>query len=414
MRISLTKRPAAWDLLAAAWNFELRDAPLHLALTCLTAVFAAGLFISLELLVTGNQPHHFGDFYALWSSGELAQSAPALNYDADALHRHQVALGMNADQYNPFPYPPTFLALLAPLGRLSLGAAFALFMVSTFALYLLAMAAGRDWRWAVAACLAPASTVVWMSGQSGFLSGALMVGGLRLAPAGRFLPGFFFGLLFYKPQLGVLLPVALIAAGCWRAIAAAAATVAICALASSAAFGWEIWPAWFASIVEYAARFHPVIHFMPTIYANALMLGLSAHVALAAQMLASVAVAALIWRAFRGGFTPRAGALLMVGTFLATPHAFNYDMPMLTAAIVWYFEQRYRATRGVSVGEAMILTLALILPFAMVTLRNTGIPVSSAPEVLLFYLIARPRALGAPTPLAATPCEDARNLVTAA
>ena len=62
---------------------------------------------------------------------------------------------MNADQYNPFPYPPTFLALLAPLGRLSVGAAFALFMVATFALYLAAMAPRRDWRWAVAACLAP-------------------------------------------------------------------------------------------------------------------------------------------------------------------------------------------------------------------------------------------------------------------
>ena len=415
MRISLTKPAAAWDFLMAAWNFELRDGPLHLTLTCLTAVFAAGLFICLELLVTGHQPHHFGDFYALWSSGELAQSgAPALNYDADALHRNQVALGMNADQFNPFPYPPTFLALLAPLGRLPLGAAFALFMFATFALYLLAMAGGRDWRWLVVACLAPASTVVLMSGQSGFLSGALMVGGLRLAPSRPLLAGILFGLLSYKPQLGVLLPVALIAAGCWRAIAAASATVAICAFASSAAFGWEIWPAWFASMVEYARRFHPVIHFMPTIFANALMLGLSAPVALAAQTLAAVAVAVSIWRAFRGSFTSRAGALLIAGTFLATPHAFNYDMPMLTAAIFWYFDERYRATRSVRVGEAVILTMALILPFAMVTLRETGIPVSWAPELLLFYLIAKPRpALDASSSCEAEPSKQARELAAA-
>ena len=412
MRLSTTKPVAAWDFLAAAWTFELRDWALHLTLTCLTAVFAAALFISLELLLTGNQPHQFGDFYALWSSGELAQSgAPALNYDADSLHLHQVALGMNPDRYNPFPYPPAFLLLLALLGRLSLRTAFALFMVATFALYLLAMAGGRDWRWLVAACLAPASTVVWMSGQSGFLSGALMVGGLRLAPTRPVLAGILFGLLCYKPQLGVLLPIALVAAGSWRAIAAAAATVAICALASSEAFGWEIWPAWFASIVEYAGRFDPVVQFMPTIYANALMLGFSAPVALAAQSLAAVAIAVPIWRAFREGFTPRAGAVLIAGTFLATPHAFNYDMPMLMAPIYWYFSRRYRASLSVSVGEALILTLALILPFAMVTLRNIGIPVSWAPELLLFYLIARPcPALDASSSCEAEPCKQAREL----
>jgi hypothetical protein len=154
-----------------------------------------------------------------------------------------------------------------------------------------------------------------------------------------------------------------------------------------------------------------VIRFMPTIYANALMLGLPARVALAAQMLVAAAVAALIWRAFRDGFTPRASALLIVGTFLATPHAFNYDMPMLTAAIIWYFEQRYRATRRISVGEAVILTLALILPFAMVTLRNTGLPVSRAPELLLFCLIARARALEALAPSGADLHDDALTRV---
>jgi hypothetical protein len=416
MRMPLGKPAVIAKSLAAAWNFELRDGPLNLTIVFLTAAFAAGLFISLELLVSGNQAHHFGDFYALWSSGELARSgAPALNYDADALHLHQVALGMNPDQYNPFPYPPTFLLLLAPLGCLSLGAAFTLFMVPTFALYLLAMTGGRfrDWRWAVAACLAPASTVVWMSGQSGFLSGALMIGGLRLAPNRPILAGVLFGLLAYKPQLDVLLPIALVSARCWRAIAAAAATAAICALASSVAFGWEIWPAWFASIVEYAGRFHPVIHFMPTLYANALMLGMSARTALIAQMFVAAPVAVLIWRAFRDGFTPRACALIIVGTFLATPHAFNYDMPMLTAAIFWYFDERYRATRGVTLAEALILTVALILPFAMVTLRNTGLPVSWAPELALFCLIARPRALEATSPSAAAPLEKPPALAVA-
>jgi hypothetical protein len=377
------------------WDFEVREKPLNLVVTIVLPVFAAYVYLCVKSVATGVQTYPFGDFHALWSSAVIThEGSAALNYDPDALHARQVAMGMNPHAYNPFPYPPIVLLLLAPLGAFGVGAAFGLFMIPSFALYLWSMVGGRarDWRWWLGACAAPASGITIISGQTGFLSGALMIGGLRLAANQPVLSGVLFGLLTFKPQLGVLVPFALVAAGLWRTIAAASATVAVGALLSSVVFGQGIWPRWVHSIVDYAGDFHPIAEYMPTIYANAIMLGASRGVALAAQLLVAIPVIAMVWRAFRAGPTPRACALLLVGTFLATPHAFNYDMPMMTAAIVWYLTERHEASRSLDVGELVSLILALILPFLMLVARGSGMAISYAPELLLFFLIARPQA----------------------
>src|SRR5205823_10538220 len=60
------------------------------------------------------------------------------------------------------------------------------------------------------------------------------------------LAGILIGLLAIKPHLALLFPVALIAAGRWRTIAAAAATVAAMIGASLLAFGWPVWAAFLA------------------------------------------------------------------------------------------------------------------------------------------------------------------------
>ncbi len=390
---------------SGALDLEVREGALNVVCTVLAGVFAAYLVLSVNVVATGSGGHRFGDFYALWCSAFIAHDgAPALNYDADALHARQIALGMDANAYSPFPYPPTFLLILAPFGSLSLGLAYALFIGATFAGYLWAMVAGRfsDWPRLVVALIAPATGIALNSGQSGFLSGGLMLGGLTLARSRPIASGVLFGLLAYKPQLGVLIPIALVSAGLWRTIAAAAVTLLVCVAISSAAFGMDIWPVWLDSLVAYSGSFEPINRLMPTIAANARMLGAPMQVALALQACAAAAVAFVVWRAFRAGVSPRAGALLVVGTFLATPHAFNYDMPMMTAAVIWYGEERIRATRSLALGEIVVLSLALILPFAMFVLSKNAPPISWAPELLLFCLIARadPALAGTARPLA--------------
>ena len=358
------------------------------------ALFFAYVFMAIKAVAEGKQAYHFGDFFALWTSAVITHGGDAsVNFDADTLHARQTALGMNPDGYNPFPYPPTFLLLLGPLGQLSLPIAFWVFMIPTFGAYFLAMYAGRwrDWWWALGGCIAPATGITLISGQTGFLSGALMVGGLRLLPTRPALAGVLFGLLTYKPQLGVLVPVALVALRAWRAILAAAGTLLVCVAVSSLVYGLSLWGLWLHSMFEYATRFHPIVGYMPTIWANAIMLGSWRSAAWVLQLCVSIPVAMTVWRAFRDGPADRAAALMVVGTFLATPHAFNYDMPMMTLALVWYFVARNRDAVPFDVGEIVALLLAFTMPFVMLELKKIEMPMSWAPLGLVFCLIAWPR-----------------------
>ena len=80
-------------------------------------------------------------------------------------------------------------------------------------------------------------------GQNGFLTAALLGGALHLLDRRPWLAGVLIGLLAYKPQFGVLIPVALLAAGRWRTIGAAVATVAALLAVSFVMLGGGVWHA---------------------------------------------------------------------------------------------------------------------------------------------------------------------------
>jgi hypothetical protein len=408
------RKAPSW--LARPLDVKLSRKAVELTTLVCVAMCAAYVFMAVKATLEGNQTYHFGDFFALWTSAHITHLGDAaVNFDLNALHARQVALGMSRYGYNPFPYPPTFLLALDPLGALPLHQAFYAFMVPSFAAYMLAMWAGRwrEWWWALGAFVAPATGITLISGQTGFLSGALMVAGLRLLPVRPVLAGVMFGLLTYKPQLGVLIPVALVAMGGWRAIGSAVATFAILVVAAGFAYGFNLWGLWAHSLVEYATRFKPVVDYMPTIYANAVLLGVWSSVAWGLQLLVSIPVAVVVWRAWRQGPSPRAAALLVVGSYLATPHAFNYDLPMMTMGLVWYFADRLRSEEPLDLGELLALLLAFAMPLIMLNLRSVempmrfltlntiGVPMSFAPLGLMFCLIAWPRAPEARAALAA-------------
>jgi alpha-1,2-mannosyltransferase len=385
--VSLLRRTAA---AVCALDAPLSGRRLRIVLAVLLALSATFVALCVQSIVTAAPPYKFGDFQALWTSGFLAHNGePTTNYDPQTLHLRQVALGMRADEHNPFPYPPIFLLILAPLGGLSRVAAFALFMGVTFAGYLWASTGGRwrDWPALLGAFAAPATGVNLIFGQSGFLAAGLMLGGLGLVERRPIVAGVLFGLLAYKPQLGVLVPVVLVGARCWRALAAACATVVACAAAATVAFGANIWAAWVSSLLDYS-RMTMVDRLMPTVAGSLRSAGAPNAVALAAQAVVAIAVGVVVWRACRGGMTPRVAALAVVGAFLATPHALNYDLPMTTAAVVWWLDRRVRASHGLFVGEIIVLSLALALPLAELVFGGHASPLAWAPMMALFALIA--------------------------
>ena len=94
----------------------------------------------------------------------------------------------------------------------------------------------------------PAVLANFIVGQNGFLNAGLVGGALTLIERRPALAGVLIGLLTYKPHLGLLFPIALIAGGHWRAFATATVVAVLIAAASWLAFGSESWNAFFASI----------------------------------------------------------------------------------------------------------------------------------------------------------------------
>jgi Glycosyltransferase family 87 len=325
------------------------------------------------------------DFPALWSYARLMLLQPAAElYDVERLHAFQVGLGMDPSRNFPFPYPPTFLLLVWPLGLLPQEQAYCAWVGLTLAAFVWSVTGSRPNPLVVLAILAaPASTVNVIAGQSGFLSGALLIGGLRLIGTRPWLGGLLLGLLTYKPQLGLLVPIALVAAGAWRGIGTTACATLLLVALTMAMFGGSIWLDWLASLSGYSAWFAAkteLLPLKPTVLANLALLGVPEVVARALQLLSGGAMAVLVWFAFRRGVSPAAIGVLAAATVLANPHALFYDLPPLTAAVLFLGAARLRTRQPLRWWETLLMVLTLCLPVAMLW---SGLPLS-LPVLLAF------------------------------
>jgi hypothetical protein len=316
----------------------------------------------------------FNDSTAQWSFARFAMERPAAElYDGAALHAFQRELFPPLRHTFPFPYPPHYLFAVWPLGWLDPRLVWPAWTGGTLLLFVLAGCAGGRWRDAGLLALAPAAVVAAGYGQNGFLTGALILGGLRLlgrhpAWAGVLLAG-----ATIKPHLGLLIPLALLAAGQWRALAGGAAGVLGLVALSALAFGWEAWPRFLATILGHAGVIDPWVGDLrkATIAANLTLAGLPRAVAYQVQWGLAAGLAVLVALAFRhqartGGITPWGIALLLAAGFAATPYGFLYDLPVLVAAVLMLARDPAGAARPLAWPEVAVLGAALLFPVAAV------------------------------------------------
>src|SRR5262249_47216737 len=156
-------------------------------------------------------------------------------------------------------------------------------------------------------------------------------GALTLIERQPALAGVLIGLLTYKPHLGVLFPIALVAGGHWRAFASATVVAVLMAAASWRAFGSESWNAVFASIGHSSQAFlsdgWADWSKLQTAFGLARTLGggetLAWSIQIAVTLLAAAAVAVL-WRS-RAAHEIKAAALA-TAALLATPYLYMYDL----------------------------------------------------------------------------------------
>ena len=363
-------------------------------LGCLFAAFGVARLVAGHTGIAGPVPN---DFTVFMSWGRFANLHPAREiYDMAALHAFQVASGWPDSIYAPCPYPPPFVYLLAALSTIPPKTAWAAWMGGTLLAFVAALATQdrRPLAWLGALAL-PVVPICVVSGQNGFLSAALLVAGFAAAGRRPVAAGILLGILAYKPQLGVLLPVALAAAGMWRTFAAAAATVASGVLLVGLLAGWGIWADWLASLGSFAGNassFGDFSYLMPTVASDLGRAGMPAGAAMAAQAVSAVVMAALTWACFRKGPGPSALAVLTAATLLATPYAYVYDMAATAPAVVAVLSAALADGGATVMAEIVVLAAFAAMPIA---LTAPGFPFpAGAACTAAFLVVAARRALG--------------------
>lgn len=338
------------------------------------------------------------DFANVYAAGKLALAGTPADAFAPAPHHaaQQAVFGRADVPFYGWHYPPMFLLVAAALAALPYGWALAVWLATTLALYLRAVApllsgyGGTGWLLALAF---PAVFVNIGHGHNGFLTAALLGGGLLMLERRPVLAGVLFGLLTFKPQFGVLIPLVLIATLNWRAFFAAAATALALAAASWAAFGAESWAA-FLSYTGYTREYvfesgATGWHKFQTLFAALRAWGGPLWLAYAGQGALALAVAALVVRLWCGaaGFAVKAGALV-AGTLLATPYVMDYDLMLLSLPIAWLAREGLRTS--FRPWEKTILAAAFALPLvSRAVAEHTLIPLGVVVPLMLFWTLVR-------------------------
>jgi hypothetical protein len=315
------------------------------------------------------------DFISFWGAAQMLLAGdPARAYDLEALHALQTKVAMfDGGGKMPFPYPPAFLAVVLPFGLISYPFGLAMWSITTFAVYLGVMrraCPGAGW---LPAAFAPVFTTA-VIGQNGFLTASILIGGLMMLGTRPLAAGLLLGCLAVKPQLGLLIPIALIAARQWRAIAGAAISSVGVLLLGLALFGVAASEAWVAQMPLFAAIARDGMvgwGKLASIYAASRQLGAPAELALALHCCVAGAAAVIVWRLWRSD--AEAGlkiAILAAATMLISPYLFLYDGVMLAFPLLWL---------AASGGRPRMLVPLWVLPFGSVAQMSVG---GAAPNLL--------------------------------
>ncbi len=348
------------------------------------ATFAAAVFFVVfyvgYLLNTHPPRDAFGymigrDFVNDWMGaravlgGEIHQ---LFDHNLYVHYLHTVLPGLPRHNWS---YPPDILLFIWPLGFLPYIPAYFLWCAAGLGAYLYASCRGGCTKKDVFFLfVCPAVVVNLFAGQNGFFSAAFLIGGFTLLDRRPIVAGICFGLLTLKPQLGLLIPLALVLEGRWRTIFAAAATFAGLFAVSCAVFGFSAWSEYFRlavpfqeQVMKYGTALMPMM--MPTPFMNMRVMHFSYHVATWVQAPFTLfAIAAVAWTFAKRRDPLLSRAVLITAGFVVTPYVFNYDM-VVFGWLVWTLRPRFTEAR-----DAKLLLAVWSLPVTVMVVGLFGIP----------------------------------------
>jgi len=333
------------------------------------------------------------DFSNVYAAGTLTwQGKPADAYSPALQHDAEKATFDGRDvPFYGWHYPPFFFAVAFLVAAIPYAWGLALWLIASFAAYLAMLRAilPRPETLLIAAAF-PAVFVNIGHGQNGFLTAALLGGALHLLDRRPWLAGIMIGLLAYKPQFGVMIPIALLANQRWSSIATAAATIVLLIAVSFATLGGSVWHAFADSmnftqtiVLEQGGTGWEKIQ---SAFSAARNWGADVHTAYAIQIALSLSLAAsLAWLWHSDASFELKASALATASLLATPYVLDYDLVVLAVAIAFF------ARHGLALGfrdyEISALAAAWIVPLISRGLAGvTGIPLGLIVMLALYGL----------------------------
>jgi Glycosyltransferase family 87 len=383
-------------LRSGQWLTAARARGYSLILLGMCAIAMAGWIAMSDGMIDRNGKPLGTDFSDVYAAGTLTwQGRPAEAYQPALQHAAEKAIfGGREVPFYGWHYPPFFFAAAAVVAAVPYAWGLAIWLAASFAAYLAAIRAILPGpQTLLVAAAFPAVFINIGHGQNGFLTAALLGGALHWLDRRPSLAGVLIGLLAYKPQFGVLIPVALLAGGRWSSVGAAVATVAALLALSVVTLGSGVWHA-FADSMNFTQTVvleqgNTGWEKIQSIFSAARMWGASVPTAYAVQgaLLVTLAVTiAWLWHS-DAAFELKASALA-TGGLLATPYVLDYDLVVLAVAIAFF--ARHGRRHGFHAFEISLLAAAWTAPLlARGVAGSTGIPLGLITVLALYALIMR-------------------------
>jgi len=378
------------------WLTDARMRGYSMILLAICTLALVGWIAASDGLIDRNSKPIGTDFSNVYAAGTLIwQGRPAEAYEPARQHAAEKAVfGGREVPFYGWLYPPFFFTVAFLVASLPYAWGLAIWLAASFAAYLAAMRAilPRPETLLIATAF-PAVFINIGHGQNGFLTAALLGGALHWLDRRPWLAGVLIGLLAYKPQFGVLIPVALLAGGRWNTIGAAAATVAALVAVSFVTLGGGVWHAFVDSmtftqtvVLEQGGIGWEKIQ---SAFSAVRMWGAGVHSAYAMQIaLALMLAASLAWLWQSNALFELKASALATASLLATPYVLDYDLVVLAVAIVFFV--RHGMNRGFHDYEISLLAAAWIVPLLSRAVAGvTGVPLGLLVLLALYVFIVQ-------------------------
>ncbi|CAN5251942.1 hypothetical protein BH09PSE3_BH09PSE3_11640 [soil metagenome] len=341
------------------------------------------------------------DFLAFWSASKLALIGEAAGaYDLTRIYAVERGAMPVDPGLSSFLYPPPFLLLCLPLALAPYFVSLAIWLAATGTAYAIVI---RRWlsghvdaaRGALLTILAyPAVLVNAGHGQNGFLTAALLGGGLWLIDRNPWVAGALLGTLVIKPQMAFAVPVLMMASGRWRVVMGGIVSATLWCAISWAVLGSGAW----AGFLSGSATARGILEQgfvepgkMVSVFAAVQVLHggvMAGYILQGLVAFGAAAVLAVVAR--RRDVQPGGQAALCAATgVLMSPFFLDYDLTVLAIPLAWLLAEGLR--RGFLPWEKAILSATYLLPLVSRDLAlRLGMPIG--PMVLIALLAACARA----------------------